>query len=274
MNRLRFLSTLALVLALGLSACGMPGGTQSGQQDQQQQAKEQFLNERATASAAGGGNTGAATSTAGGGNTGGASQNTTLLGMVERIDGQTIVVKNMEDNDKTVTVQLAGDTKIQQDAQIKPTDIKAGDTIVAIGAKDGEVIQAGIVQIGNGDLMGGAGIATEAGPSGGAGPGGAPPMAGGPGGAPPQGGMPAGGPPQQVSGTVERVEGDTIMVKQSDGSSVTIKSTSSTQIRKQVEAKLADIQSGAMIMVAGVQNGEAFQATQVRVLPAPSLMKP
>lgn len=255
----RLYMLIALVLSLGLSACGMPGGSTSGEQDQQQ-AREEFLSERGGTTVAGG-----------------PSEDTPLAGTVDRVEGQTILMKNMEDNNKAVTIQLTSDTKIQQDMQIKPADIKVGDSIMAFGMKDGAVIQADIVQIGNDDMMGGEGVTIEAGTSPGAG--GSVESSQGSGAAPAPGSgegsnMPGGAQPEQVSGTVESVEDTKIVVKQSDGSLVTIQSTSATEIHKQGEAKVTDIQAGSMIMVSGVQNGDNFQATQVRLLPAPSLAKP
>ncbi|HEY0737047.1 MAG TPA: DUF5666 domain-containing protein [Herpetosiphonaceae bacterium] len=248
---------IALVLSLGLSACGMPGGNTSGEQDQQQ-ARDEFLTERGGTAVAGG-----------------PSENTPLAGTVERVDGQTIVMKNMEDNNKELMIQLTSDTKIQQDMQIKPADIKVGDPITAFGMKNGEVIQADIVQIGNDDMMGGEGVTIESGTS--AGAEGSVEASEGVGAAPAPGGsadMPGGTQPQQVTGTVESVEDTKIVVKQSDGSLATIESTSATEIHKQGEAKVTDIQAGSMIMVSGVRDGDNFQATQVRLLPAPSLARP
>ena len=66
-----------------------------------------------------------------------------------------------------------------------------------------------------------------------------------------------------TAGTITAIKGDTIMVKGLDGNEATVKVSDKTQFRKdQKEAKLADFQSGDVILVRGEQNPDGSWAAQ------------
>src|SRR5436853_4313080 len=112
MYRTRLLMTCILVVVFGLSACGQVGGGASG--NQSQQAGQQFLNER-------GGTAGPAA-----GNAGGPTEGQSVLGTVDQVEGNKIVVKEPMGN-TSMTIQLAADTKVQKQVPGQVSDIKVGD---------------------------------------------------------------------------------------------------------------------------------------------------
>jgi len=240
------------MMAFGLGACAKPGSSASRNQDQQ--AAQQFLAER-------GGTPGA-----GAGNAGGAPQIVDLTGTVERVDGDRIEVQTRDGTSKTV--QLVPNGKIRNLVAITAADIKAGETMMAVGAQNGDVFQAQNVMIGGDTLQL-------------QGPGGAP--SGGAGSGPDQApinepiGGPAGGPagadgqdvqvPEPVLGTVEQVAGDTITMKGPGGQSETVQLAANAQITRQVEVKLADLKPGTSIVAFGSTKGDMFQAISVQVDP-------
>jgi hypothetical protein len=68
-----------------------------------------------------------------------------VFGTVEKLDGDKITVKSPEG--KTVTVQTGTDTTFQKRAEVDPSEIAVGETIVANGEKEGDVLKATQVQI-------------------------------------------------------------------------------------------------------------------------------
>ncbi len=137
MCRSRLLLVFVLMMAFGLGACAKPGSSASRNQDQQ--AAQQFLAER-------GGTPGA-----GAGNAGGAPQIVDLTGTVERVDGDRIEVQTRDGTSKTV--QLVPNGKIRNLVAITAADIKAGETMMAVGAQNGDVFQAQNVMIGGDTLQ-------------------------------------------------------------------------------------------------------------------------
>lgn len=175
------------------------------------------------------------------GNTGDAPQEPALTGVVERIDGQTLVIKPMRG--ARVTVQLSADTTLQMAVDIQPSEIQVGDRLTAVGTKNGEILAARQILIGQAGMLGGA----------------------------PQGDaqLQIGGAQLQleiVSGTVEQIAGDTIHVQAQDSSTFTVQLTAETQVQKMQDIQASQIPVGAMAIVFGSQNGDVIQATRVEIL--------
>jgi Domain of unknown function (DUF5666) len=175
-------------------------------------------------------------------NTGDAPQPPALTGVVERIDGQTLVIKPMRG--ASVTVQLSADTTLQMAVDIQPPEIQVGDSLTAVGRKNGEILAARQILIGQAAMLGRAS----------------------------QGGAPLqkGGAQVQlelsVSGTVEQIAGDTIRLQAQDGSRLTVQLTTETQVQKMQDIQASEIQVGAMAIVFGSQSGDVIQATRVEIL--------
>jgi hypothetical protein len=205
------------------------------------------------------------------GNTGDAAQEPALTGVVERIDGQTLVIEQMisqvvnggdagtahdtprldshagddaGEGGARVTVQLSADTTLQMAVDIQPSEIQVGDRLTAVGTKNGEILAARQILIGQAGTLGRA----------------------------PQGGpqLQQGGAPLQlelsVSGTVEQIAGDTIRVQAQDGSKLTVQLMAETQVQKMQDIQASEIRVGAMAIVFGSKNGDVVQATRVEFL--------
>jgi hypothetical protein len=143
-----------------------------------------------------------------------------------------------------VTVQLNGDTTLQMAVDIQPPEIQVGDRLTAVGTKNGEILAARQILIGQAAMLGRAS----------------------------QGGAPLqkGGAQVQlefsVSGTIEQIAGDTIRVQAQDGSRLTVQLTTETQVQKMQDIQASEIQVGAMAIVFGSQSGDVIQATRVEIL--------
>lgn len=70
-----------------------------------------------------------------------------VTGTVDSIDGSTLTIK-LRDN-TTAKVQLNADATIRKQVQGQPSDIHVGDFVIVNGTKNGDVLQAAGVQIGN-----------------------------------------------------------------------------------------------------------------------------
>jgi hypothetical protein len=247
MNRRHFLASSALAAAAALGACGL-GGPAARNQD----AAQRFLTER------NGGTPVVLGQEAG--------REMPVVGFVDAIDGRTLTVRPAAGG-ASATVQLADGAKIHKDVDIQLSELKAGEPIVAFGSKQGDVFRADLVRIGDGAPGGGAPIVFQRGAGG---SGGDTIITGGP------GGQPGGGDqmfnaelPQPVAGTLEKIDGRTIALKDADGASVAVRLADGAKIRRQAEIPLADLQTGAFIMASGAQDGDTFRATQLQILPPP-----
>lgn len=267
MVRLVISIMLGLVVAIGLSGCGNAAATPS------QQAADQFRSDRGGTPAAGAGNTGGASPS------GGAAM-APVIGMIDRVDQSSFILKSLEG--PSTTMQVSGDTKIEREVAGQRSEIQPGTAISVVGSRNGDTLQAGIVQVGGGEpLLGGGGLSGDSGPapsgnagSGATGPGG-PGVVGGangpvqvlPGsGGPGAGGPGAGRPFETVSGTVDKVDGDNVVLK-TDSGSITVQLTADTHFQKQEPITLADLKPNTTVMVVAAQSGDAMQAKQVRVVP-------
>ena len=256
MHRKRLLAALALAMAAGLSACSQPGNSAGANQ----QAAERFLTERNGGTPVALGEDGHA-------------QNMTTLGTVEQVAGDTIVVKDKAG--ASTTIRLAADAKVYRQVAAQPSEIQAGDPIAAFGTRNGAILQADSIQIGgtmdSQTIVFGEKADTLA-------QGGGAPIIDTGGSQQHKGDLlvagkgdhlPAG---SIVSGTVERVAGDTIVVKDKAGTSTTVQLTGETKIHKQAMVEASAIEAGQLIMARGTQQRDEFQATQVNILasaPAP-----
>lgn len=271
---------VVMTLSLVLSGCGEQAAA-GGNQDA---ARDQFLAERGGNSTPGAASSGTAVP---GGQPPGVS------GIVAKVESNQITINNMRDSTASV-VQVGNTTKIFKQTTALASDIKTGETVNAMGIKEGDTIIARTVQIGTGSLgvMGagrgafgnGSAFSTPGArpnrtpgivPNGrnGALPSGTPPT-----GFPGQGGLPgngAGGPNASgtpgvpfdfVSGTVEKIEGDTYTIKTADGTSATFQISGDTRLQKQIEAQITDIKEGNTISATGQENGDIFEATSIQVV--------
>jgi hypothetical protein len=120
---------------------------------------------------------------------------------------------------------------------IQPSEIQLGDRLTAVGTKNGQILAARQVLIGQAGTLGRA---------------------------------PQGGAQLQLefaySGTVEQIAGDTIHIQVQDGSTLTVQLTAETQVQKMQDMQASEIQVGAMALVFGSQNGDVIQATRVEIL--------
>jgi hypothetical protein len=243
MKRRQFLATCALAGLLG--ACGASPDTSGGPAGDQA-AAQQFLTER-------NGGTPVAL---------GLPKDGPLVGIVQSVDGQSLIVKEPLGG-VTTTVRLAADAKIRKSVAALPGEIRAGAIITAFGAQDGDAYRADMIQLGGGDtpFM----IARDL-------PGDpAPPSAAGPSAAPAGDKMIVGSPGAQthaVSGTVEQADGATLVVKANDGTTTTVRLAEGTKITKQADVPLAELHAGDLIAATGAPSGDYFQATQVQIMPA------
>lgn len=247
MNRARWLIFALLILAL--SACGTGNsapttGANTGAGNTNDQASNQFLTDRNGGTPVAGGTTG---------------MNAPTIGIVQQVQGTTIkLLDPMSKQEKSI--QLAPNATISMQGDIKASDIQAGDEITAVGTQSGDAFQASMVQVGKTGMMGGPVVigGAPAGSSGGN------QLAGSGGNAAP---LPGGG--SSISGTVDQAQGEKIVVKTSDGKSVTVQLASGAQIRKQLQIKPEQIETGKLVVANGTQNGSTFEASSLEVLPAP-----
>jgi hypothetical protein len=66
-------------------------------------------------------------------------------------------------------------------------------------------------------------------------------------------------PPVRIRGTIEKVDGDTVMVKARDGSAVTIKLADNARVTAMVKAQLSDIKQGSFIGVTAMPQPDGSQ---------------
>jgi hypothetical protein len=246
MNRRQFLGTSTLILAGALSACGTGGGPN-------QDLAKQFLTER---------NGGTPVAIGAGG------PNAPILGFIESVDGPQLTVKR-EMQETTTTVQLATGAKIHKYVDAQLSEIKAGDTLTAFGTKQDDVFQANLLRLGGDDEVFSAPVVVNR--SSGQNTGG-PPATGEAvdgGGDKVVIGGPGAGSTMPMTGTVETVESQRIVLKDKDGASTAVKLADDARIQKSAEVALADLTVGTFILAIGTQSGDVYQATQVQILPAP-----
>src|SRR6516165_11031337 len=75
---------------------------------------------------------------------------------------------------------------------------------------------------------------------------------------------------QRISGTIERVDGNTIYGKGPDGSAITIKLADKTAITAVLKATFADIKPGDYVGTGGVPQPDGSQkAVELRIFPKP-----
>ncbi len=282
------LSAIA-VIGMGLLLAGCGDQAASGSTSGQDAAKNAFLAERGGNGTPGA--TGSGTPVAGG--QGGRPPG--LFGTVEKIDGNNITVKSQDGTESVV--QLGSGATIGKQSDAQASDIKEGETVSAVGTKNGDTLDARTVQIGNGGFGGFGGFGRGNGGGGGfrggngtpgprgnggfggnggngALPSGTPPAGFGNGqrfrdnGTPVAGGTP-GVAPDFVAGKVTKVDGDTVTVTMNDGTSGTFKIGASTRLQKEVDIQVTDLAAGDNIVATGQQNGNVFEATALQVITRP-----
>ena len=75
-------------------------------------------------------------------------------------------------------------------------------------------------------------------------------------------------PPVRVRGTIERMDGDTYIVKSRDGSELKLKLAANAMVVALIKASLADIKQGSYVGIAGMPNADGSQrALEVHIFP-------
>jgi hypothetical protein len=170
-----------------------------------------------------------------------------MSGTVAKVEGSTITVT---EQDGTVTkAVVSSNTTYVKDSTLTVADIKVGDTVTAIGqaGSDGTIAA---VQLTDGNVAQTAGAFVRQGATG--------RNAGGQGG---QGGAATGGArtggagqfanASTVTGTVQKIDGQTLTVAEQNGQTVTVTIGTNTRLRKAASAALADVTAGAQVTIVG-----------------------
>lgn len=229
---------LLVALVAALSACG----SSAPAIDQQQRVAE-FLTER---------NNGTPVALP--------AASSAVAGTIEAIDGAAITVQTLIDR-RARTIRVAPDAKVTQQRAAEASDIKPGDAVVVFGESAGEQLTATEIQIGG--APGAMVIAGAGGPTSGdqlapAGAQAAPqPMTTGT----------SAGP--GIAGTVTRVDGAALELRTADGSTQTVALASDVRVSATVDVSPAELETGQTILAEGRDTGGTFEATAIRVLPAP-----
>ncbi|HET9496670.1 MAG TPA: DUF5666 domain-containing protein [Chloroflexia bacterium] len=244
----RLISLVLVALALLLAGCGQ----QAAGSAEDEAAREAFLKERA-----GTPTPGFAADMVDGKDFPG------TFGEVEKVEGSELTIKNPATGETTV-VRLAEGGVVHKQASATLSDVKVGDKVMAAGKKDGDTLTADVVNVGGegGGTMG-AGPVQIRRPSNGQGPG-----TNSSGGAVTGGRTPVvrGEMLESVTGTVTKVDGNTITVEAEDGTTATVEVTSDTRFRKQVEVPLSEIETGTQVAAQGEMRGGVFEATEISVM--------
>ncbi len=234
MKPTRFLFVCALIT---LSACGQPHSaaktdTSSGQ----------FLADRGGSSAAGA--------------TDNPNQGSTVMGVIEKVNGNSIQLNRPMLN-QTITVELAPNAKILQQADAQIGEIQKGDQVAVSGKQQGDLYQAEFVQIGSAGALGGGPVTVN--------------LDGGAAHASDQlatsdnNAAPSG----LLSGIVEQVDGTKITVKSSDGKITTVQLVEHAHVRKQKQFGPEALEAGKFVIATGAQKDGTFEIAEMEVLPPP-----
>jgi hypothetical protein len=185
-------------------------------------------------------------------------------GQVVSVDGSRLVLKDQRQG-ADITITLNESTQVFKQATVTLDQLAAGETIIATGALEGDVFVASSVRVGQagGFPGGGPGRNGQAPPGDGTA---RPPAGGTP--QPPRDGaaQPGRGPGERLTGTLEKVAGDTLTVKTADGATVQARLAADARIMKSVAGALSDLAAGAQVMVTGEQNGDALVAARVEIM--------
>jgi hypothetical protein len=200
-----------------------------------------------------------------------------IVGTVEKVDGRNLTVKNPMTGEES-TVHLSDGAAITTQAEATLADLKVGDNINAIGALEGEVLTANLLQIGGGE-PGAMIMNAPIRPGGPGGPGGGSadepvqvPFPGTGGSQSPRPGMMS--EVDMVAGTVEKIDSQAVTVRTPEDKSVTVRITGDTRLQKQAAMGLSELETGMTVIATGEQQGEVFEATAVRVATAMQVARP
>ena len=216
-------------------------------------------------------------------NGGGANQNfTALSGTVQQVSDKQISVEP-QSGGTYVTVTLADSTAITKVDAAKASDVTQGATVVVTGQQQGDGIAAATVQIVEGDLTAtnpAAGQRLQGGQ-------GAPSAQGTPGaqrwqsaqGAPGgqnsqssqggQGFQGAGRGGGRVQGKVQAVDGQTLTVTETNGTTTKVVLSASTVVTKMAQGSAADLKQGVPVMVVGSAGTDGTVAARtIQIQPA------
>lgn len=218
-------------------------------------------------------------------------------GTVKSVQGGTVVLT--EQNGNVVTATVSANTSYLKDTPIKVSDLKVGDQVTAVGVQNTDnSVTAARISVGEAGqmgafagILGGGGVIARTGTPGafatpGAGgqtfqrQGGTPGASTTPGtGGQRQGGNPAApGTPGAtpfggqlanaafVTGTVQKVDGNTVTIAEANGQTRTVTVNNDTQLTSIIPATLADIKAGAEATVIGQAAADGtISATAVQI---------
>lgn len=186
------------------------------------------------------------------------TQKMPVIGLVQQVEGTTIKLQDPMSGTEH-TIEVGADTKIRTQGTVDISGVAVGDQVTAVGKGSGDTFEAEFIQVGSGGALSGGPVSI-----------------GGPHEQDPQGnavvgsaGGPAEGDDQSLAGTVERVDGQQIVVKSANGTTVTLTLASGGNIQKELLIQPGQVEVGKLIIANGEQNGAAFAATDIEVLPAP-----
>lgn len=239
MKRRQFLATIGLALAGPLAACGQNPASVTANDE----AASAFLTERNNGTPVAIGSA--------------ALDNGQMAGIVERVDGQVIVVRQPVQG-TTATIKLTDNGRIYKQVEGALSDIVVGTTITAFGERQEDIYQAQLIQVGG--AVGGPMIMTMPG-SGRLAPSGNAVIKD----TPSEGDASA-----PLTGTVEQIDGDRLVVK-TDGASISIQLVPNGKVQRRGEATATDITVGQFLVAMGEQVGDTFQAAEIELLPTPKM---
>ena len=200
-------------------------------------------------------------------------------GTLTEVDGTVLTLESTDQSGaKTkITVKTTADTTFTESVEGTVSDLAKGDHVLVMGDTVDGVVSAQRV-VDNGELaLGGpggpaAGGQPPAGGTDGGPPAGGPPSDGSartmPDGSVPSGTPPAGGsfgrPGSFTNGTISAIDGDTITVATTDGTSVKVSISADTTFTVTKSLTLADLAPGDTLSAQGSTAGDVVTATSVR----------
>jgi Domain of unknown function (DUF5666) len=188
-------------------------------------------------------------------------------GTITSIDGATLTVEN--DDGDTVTVTTDDDTTVTKTEEGAVADIAVGDNLLVTGATSGSqtaaerIVDNGTEELGGG-FRGGGPPGDGDFPDGGQLPNG--------GQLPERGELPDGGqlpdggsftPP--VMGSVTSIDNGTITLETSEGETVTVTTSSSTEVSVRHSIEVGDLEEGDTVVAIGETSGNEVAATTISV---------
>ena len=172
-------------------------------------------------------------------------------GTVSAIDGSRFTVKTSSGD--SVEVTTTGDTTVVAEKSGSVPDIHEGDRVVVFGDGSSSELAARHITAGNADLLPAAPGGGQGGP-----PGARQDMADGGRGMPSGAGFP-------TVGVVKGVDGSTLKITTNDGGTVTVTTSSDTDVEILKASSVSDLKVGDEVRVMGTTSDGSVAATRIRV---------